>query len=76
MYPQINIPAQNIQNVILGERIIKTFQKNISKQELLEHSLVKTAMIYSFISNLKAGEKKSITFIIGKKRQLYGVAVI
>ena len=68
MYPQINIPAQNIQSVILGERIIKTFQKNKSKQELLEHSLVKTTMIYSFISNLKAGEKKSITFIIGKKK--------
>ena len=68
MYPQINIPEQNIQSVILGERIIKTFQKNKSKQELLEHCLVKTTMIYPFISNLKAGEKKSITFIIGKKK--------
>jgi hypothetical protein len=54
MYPQINIPAQNIQNVILGERIIKTFQKNISKQELLEYSLGNTTKIFAHIANLRA----------------------
>ncbi|MHB8581154.1 MAG: hypothetical protein ACYDA4_15030 [Ignavibacteriaceae bacterium] len=53
MYPQINIPAQSIQNIILEERIFKTFQKNKSKHKLLEYGSIKTKMNYAHIANLR-----------------------
>ena len=45
MHNQINTTSLNIQNIIPGEGITKTFQKDTTKQELLEHSSVKTMMI-------------------------------
>ncbi len=41
----INTTSQNIQIVIPGEGIAKTFQENKPIQELLEHGSVKTMMI-------------------------------
>ena len=58
LHKQINTTSVNIQNVIPGEGITKTFQKNKTKKELLEHILVKNAMIYTQAENLGAGVRR------------------
>ena len=45
MHKQINTTSLNIQNVIPGEGITKTFQKNKTRQGFLEYSSLKTTMI-------------------------------
>ena len=42
----------NVQNIIPGEGVTKTFQKNKTKQELLRQSSVKTMMNYIHAANL------------------------
>ena len=60
MHKQIITTSLNIQSVIPGEGFTKTFQKNKSRQELIEYRSVKTKMIYSHTANLGAGVRRPL----------------
>ncbi|MHB8581439.1 MAG: hypothetical protein ACYDA4_16465 [Ignavibacteriaceae bacterium] len=60
MHKQINTSSLNFQNIIPGEGITKTFQKNKSKQELLERGCAKTTMNYAHVANLGAGVRSPL----------------
>jgi hypothetical protein len=58
MHTQIKIPTKS--GIPQQQGNTKTFQKDKSKQELLEHSSVKTTMIYTYNLNRGLGVKSRL----------------
>ncbi|MHB9012667.1 MAG: hypothetical protein ACYC49_10660 [Ignavibacteriaceae bacterium] len=57
MHTHINIPTKSENGELPLQGSTNTFQKDKSKQELLEYSSVKTTMIYTYILSKALGVK-------------------
>jgi len=60
MHTQINIPTKSESVVLPRQGNTKTFQKDKSKQELLDHSLLMTTMIFTYALNKGLGVKRTL----------------
>ncbi|MHB8338743.1 MAG: hypothetical protein ACYC6P_06335 [Ignavibacteriaceae bacterium] len=60
MRTQINIPTKSESGVLPQQGNANIFQKDKSEQELLEHSSVKTTMIYTHVANLGASVRSPL----------------
>ena len=60
MHTQINIPTNSESGILPQQGSTNTFQKDKSKQELLEKSSVEAAESYNHIIKLEAGIKNPL----------------
>ena len=60
MYTQINIPTNSESGILPQQGSTNTFQKDKSKEEILEKSSVETTVIYNHIVNFVAGVKNPL----------------
>ncbi|MHB8335898.1 MAG: hypothetical protein ACYDEE_00575 [Ignavibacteriaceae bacterium] len=60
MHTQINIPSKSESGILPQQGNTKTFQKDKSKQELLEHSWVMTTMNYTHALSKGLGVKSPL----------------